>query len=312
MPKGINNKGKGETNVSRRVSNRRVQRRRHRGSKKVLRQITSATTSSPSSSPFHALPSTPTSPYDAAISNNQLRTMRKEKRDLIQQLAEAERRAKILERKTTQLEDRAINAENAKDAADQERDDALAAAADQSALYDEGTELWQNVWEKVDVSAALTFPTNKSALCQSVKNQGGNHMPGVHAIGAIDNGRTTQSIWLKGSGYGLVGLVTNDEEKYALRHRVGHDFTKVPYMTATHMSCTETQGVVYTIEVDMIERRAELYISSKESIGMVEPHTVWENLPDTVWVAVAFKRNSGREAVLMPCLHHNMKEISQN
>ena len=58
----------------------------------------------------------------------------------------------------------------------------------------------------------------------------------------------------------------------------------------------------------MMERRAELYVSDSLSKGQLEPHIVWENLPAKVWVDVAFKRNSGREAVLMPCIHWNIKD----
>jgi hypothetical protein len=57
-----------------------------------------------------------------------LMAMRREKRDLLKRLAEAESRAETAERA---------------------RDDIL---ADTSAIYDEGTQLWQNVWDQNDVS----------------------------------------------------------------------------------------------------------------------------------------------------------------
>lgn len=227
------------------------------------------------------------------------RAMRAERRHLLQQLAETECRAKAAERERDDIERRA-------NAAERERDDLL---AEQSILYDEGTELWQNVWEQQDVSSVLTFPTMKSVVCDSIEAcHHGNDMPGVYARGAIDNGRTTQSIWVKGAGYTMVGLVTCDDEKNALRRCVGSDWGKVPMMTNVfHSDNGESKGDVFTIEVDMMERRAELYVSSKDSSRRLEPEQVWEDLPDKVWVAVAFKRNTGREAVLMPCIHWNMR-----
>jgi len=212
-----------------------------------------------------------------------------------QLLAETECRAKAAERERDDTERRAKAAEDA--------------LAEQSLLYDEGTELWQNVWVQDDVSSVLTFPTNKSVICDSVEScHHGNDMPGVHAEGAIDNGRTTQSIWVKGAGYTLVGLVTSDDEKNALCRHAGADWSKMPLMTNVFSAHSdESKGDVFTIEVDMMERRAVLYVSGKDSSRRLEPEKVWENLPDKVWVAVAFKRNSGREAVLMPCIHWHMR-----
>ena len=60
---------------------------------------------------------------------------------------------------------------------------------------------------------------------------------------------------------------------------------------------------------DMVERCAKLYISEKDASRQLEPDKVWENIPDKVWVAVAFKRNSKREAVLMPCIHWHQKNM---
>ena len=51
----------------------------------------------------------------------------------------------------------------------------------------------------------------------------------------------------------------------------------------------------------MVERNAKLFVSTKGDSKLLKPHTVWTDLPDNVWVAFAFKRNSAREAVLMPC-----------
>lgn len=241
----------------------------------------------------------------------------------MQQAADAEHRAKLtqeergettvlLQQQLAQAEHRAKSAEKERDdarrqaeAAKRERNDLL---ADDRMVYDEGTEIHQNIWEQRDVSAVLQFPTSKSVVCGSVDQQGGNDMPGVHSLGAIDNGRTTQSVWMKGSGYTLFGLVTCEEEKRALRHHAGADWTKLPFMTPTYNTDgDERAGDIFTIEVDMIERNAKLYISDSQSSRLLEPHTVWEHLPDKVWIAIAFKRNSGREAVLMPCIHWNLR-----
>ena len=255
--------------------------------------------------------------YTEAVPHTQLRTMRKERRDLMQKLAETERRADDAERslvhQLAEAESRLKTAEkeinDAKlrvEAAEKKRDDVI---ADQSAFYDEGTELWQNHWDHEGVSTALKFPTYKSVVCDSHHIVGGNSMPGVHAAGAIDNGRTTQSIWLKGHGYSLVGLVTSEDQKNALRQHAGNDYTKMPLMTPFyHSGGDNNKGEVFTIEIDMMERRAELYLSDSLSKGHLEPHIVWENLLVKVWVAVAFKRNSGREAVLMPCIHWNIQD----
>ena len=83
--------------------------------------------------------------------------------------------------------------------------------------YDQGMELWQNVWHQSDVSQTLTFPTNKSVICHSVEDSGGNSMPGVHSVGKIDKGRTTQSIWIKGAGYTLVWPVSTEIGKHCIR-----------------------------------------------------------------------------------------------
>ena len=341
----------------------RVQRRRCT----KVRPLT--TTSTSSSRHNRSAPSTlcgiATASNKDILANNELRTMRKERRDLLQQIAalkkdrddnehksvhilENERRDLIQQltavkkerdnikqqsveqleklenerdsakQQTVELlekaedivktaENRVIDAVRRAEKAEKERDDVL---ADGTAVYDEGTELWQNVWSTTNVSSILTFPTRKSVLCQSVENNSGNDFPGVHSLGVIENGRTTQSIWMKGSGYGLVGLVTNDAEKNALCHRAGADYTKMPWMTnAPFYGMSESQGQVFTIEIDMVERCAKLYISEKDASRQLEPHKVWENIPDKVWVAVAFKRNSKREAVLMPCIHWHQKNM---
>jgi hypothetical protein len=216
-----------------------------------------------------------------------LRRMRSERRELLRRIADAESRAKEAERA---------------------RDDIL---ADKSSIYDQGTELWQNVWDKNNVSQTLKFPTNKSVMCSSAEEAGGNCMPGVHSLGSINNGKTTQSIWIKGAGYTLVGLVSTEVEKHHIRKGAGDHWDKLPMMEIIHTeTCNQDEGEVCTLEIDMIERRAELYHSKKSSTQQLRPVRVWTDLSDEVWVAVAFKRNSGREAVLMPCIHWRMQAMS--
>ena len=159
------------------------------------------------------------------------------------------------------------------------------------------------------MSQTLKFPTNKSVICPSAEISSGNCMPGAHSLGAIEGGRTTQSIWIKGAGYTLVGLVTSESEKHHIRHKAGERWDELSMMEIINTASGDgDEGEVCTIEVDMIKKRAELYISSKCNAGTqhLQPVMVWTNLSDKVWVAVAFRRNSSREAVLMPCVHWSM------
>ena len=213
--------------------------------------------------------------------------MRTERRDLLKRLSDAESHANKAEQDKRRAK---------------------------SAICNESTELWQNTWDQNDVSQTLIFPTDKYApfnnnesmsntvMCCSVETSTGHCMPGIHTLGAIERGRTTQSIWIKGVGYTLVGLVSSESEKYHLRHKVHGSWEELSMMKIVAHADKEENGVVCTIEVDMIKKRARLYTSSNFSTRHLQLDQVWENLPDKVWVAVAFKRNSGREAVLMPCV----------
>jgi len=223
--------------------------------------------------------------------SSELRTLRVERRDLARRLTVAE----------------------------QQRDDAVAELQEKKkqqdeegvALWDDGTELWQNIWHQEDNSPVLTFPTNKSVLCQSIETAHSySSMPGVHTEACITKGRTIQSIWIKGSGYTLAGLVSSDDQKQHVRRRAGHDWNRLPYMTpAGYHGSSKDEGYVVTMEVDMIAKSAQLYISSKnDSLKLIKPYKTWTDLPDAVWVAIAFKRNSAREAVLMPCSIWNVTE----
>ena len=222
------------------------------------------------------------SPSSTSTSSSKLRTLRAERRDLSRRLHEAERRVEQVEH---------------------QRDVAIATINEtEQPLYDDGMELWQNIWHQEDTSAVLKFPTNKSVICESIESAHSlSQMPGVHTLGVIDKGKTTQSMWIKGCGYTLPGLVSSDEEKQHVRRNAGSDWNKLPYMTPVYYEGNEDEGAVVTIEIDMVERNAKLFVSTKGDSKLLEPHTVWTDLPDNVWVAFAFKRNSAREAVLMPC-----------
>ena len=132
-------------------------------------------------------------------------------------------------------------------------------------------------------------------------------MPGVHAERPIDKGTATQSISIKGVGITLAGYT--DEEKEQIRRRAGDDFAKSPYMEMVPCGSRLNDGCIVTIEIDMVERKAELFVTQKNDSLLLKPKVVWTDLPDKVWVAVAFKRPSAREAILMPCSHRNVTEI---
>lgn len=159
------------------------------------------------------------------------------------------------------------------------------------------------VWSREGVRATLSFPMNNSVVCGSHDIHdivhGGSGMPGVHALGVIDRrcGHFSQSILVKGRGCTMVGFVTSDKEKGALRRRAGEDFKKIPWMTMVHHHCIGDE-IALTLEVDMSSRRATLqeYGPSPRK-ALIK---VWENLPDQVWIAVAFMRATRREAILMP------------
>jgi hypothetical protein len=119
----------------------------------------------------------------------------------------------------------------------------------------------------------------------------------------MGHGLYTQSILLRGKGYTLVGLVSTDEEEEALKFC--NDWDKLPLMN--HVGYGGDAAV--TLHVDMVNDRAELFCDAQaRSEQKATAVWVWENLPDTVWVAAATKRNSEREVVLLPCTHSTMLE----
>jgi len=249
--------------------------------------------------------------------SSELRTLRVERRDLARRLTVAEHRATVAEKNRDDSERRDLARRLT--VAEQQRDDAVAELQEKKkqqdeegvVLWDDGTELWQNIWHQEDNSPVLTFPTNKSVLCQSIETAHSySSMPGVHTEACITRGKTTQSIWVKGVGYTLVGLVSSEEQKQHVRRSCAkHGWDKLPYMTTSYYGSSKDEGYVITIEVDMIEKCAKLFVSNKsDSLKQIKPKKVWTDLPDTVWIAIAFKRNSAREAVLMPCSIFNVTE----
>jgi len=100
-------------------------------------------------------------------------------------------------------------------------------------------------------------------------------MPGVHAERPIDKGTATQSISIKGVGITLAGLVTSDEEKEEIRRRTGDDFTKTPYMEMVPCGSRLNDGCIVTIEIDMVERKAELFVTQKNDSLLLKPNRKW-------------------------------------
>jgi hypothetical protein len=177
-------------------------------------------------------------------------------------------------------------------------------------LEDLGASFYQDKWNQTGCSRAVQFTSPVSFVCPSVENEHSlASMPGVHGQTAMDKGMYSQSIFLKGSGYVLAGFVSSDEEKYALK---SCDGTSTPLMTIVNNQTDSTHEHSLTLHVDMVTRTAKLYMGNVRDGGpgeKLEAYHVWENLPPRVWVAVAMKRNSNREAVLLPCSHWDVQEI---
>jgi hypothetical protein len=135
-------------------------------------------------------------------------------------------------------------------------------------------------------------------------------MPGVHGQLPMTSGIYSQPILVRGTGYTLLGLVGSDAEKEALKTCQNWDM--LPMMSRS----LGYRGVERTVvlEVDMVNRKAELYVPAltptiAEGSPPLELVGSWENMPEEVWVAVAMKRNSQREAVLLPRTHWDVQEI---
>jgi hypothetical protein len=216
------------------------------------------------------------------------RDFRAEKRRLVQELEQERKRVKHLENEL----------------------DVLKNNDQYMSLEDLGGRFYQDAWNQMGCSRAVQFTSPVSFVCPSVEEQRSlAAMPGVHGQTAMDKGMYSQSIWLKGRGYVLAGFVSSDAEKGALKN-CGADWTKLPFMTI--MSNMSSENAL-TLHVDMVTRTAKVYngISSSDNLlgGQLEACHVWENLPPRVWVAVGMKRNSNREAVLLPCSHWDVQEI---
>ena len=187
-------------------------------------------------------------------------------------------------------------------------------------MEERGRRIIQDVWNQVGCSAALVFPTPTSVTCPSVETQ---HeyasMPGVRGQHAITTGHSSQPILIRGSGYTLIGLVGgSNEESDALKSC--NDWTKLPMMKIVGPSYSSggyarrrEAEVTAVLDIDMINRKAELYvprIGDVAATAEAEVHQTWENLPDRVFVAVAMKRNTEREAVLLPRTHWDVVEVT--
>jgi hypothetical protein len=177
-------------------------------------------------------------------------------------------------------------------------------------LEDLGGSFYQDAWNQTGCSRAVNFTSPVSFVCPSVEEEHSLAcMPGVHGQTAMDKGMYSQSIWLKGTGYVLAGFVSSDAEKDALKRC--DDWRMLPLMQNL---CSEN---AVTLHVDMVTHTAKLY--NGNSIGpergqnlpgeKLEASHVWENLPPKVRVAVAMKRNTNREIVLLPCSHWDVQEI---
>lgn len=209
------------------------------------------------------------------------RDFRAEKRRLVQELEQERKRVKHLENELDVLKN----------------DDQYVS------LEDLGGSFYQDAWNQTGCSRAVQFTSPVSFVCPSVEEEHSlAAMPGVHGQIAMDKGIYVQSIWLKaGSPYVLAGFVSSDVEKEALKSC--NNFDRLPLMQNV---CNET---ALTLHVDMVTRTAKLYNGNNLPGEKLEACNVWENLPQKVWVAVAMKRRTNCEAVLLPCSHWDVQKI---
>lgn len=166
--------------------------------------------------------------------------------------------------------------------------------------------VFQDSWNQRGCSETVQFDAPNKFSCRSVEQDYRAAMPGVCGVSPMESGYYTQSIALRGVGYTLVGLVSSDEEKKELKYC--NNWHKLPFMSPA-ASCCGILGTAVTIQVDMVNRRAELYDGDAMHDAMRsqgKPIHVWENLPDKVWVAAATKRNSEREVILLPRTNSNI------
>jgi len=223
--------------------------------------------------------------------NSSSRDFRAEKRRLLRELEQSQKRVKRLE----------------------EELDLVKNEDQYMALEDMGRTFYQDAWNRTSCSSAIQFTSPASFTCLAVEDDYSSSMPGVHDQVAMEKGIYSQSIWLTGEGYTLVGLVSSDKEKAALKFC--RSWSNLPFMSIIGYG----RDHCLTIYVDMINRKAQLYRADasnrayldNEPGTSLEPEREWDNLPDRLWVAVAMKRNSMREAILLPCTHWEVEEIGE-
>ena len=169
-------------------------------------------------------------------------------------------------------------------------------------MEDLGTEQYQDTWRMNGASRVLELSMHGTRIaCPSVENDhGAASMPGVRCEKALTIGRYFQTIYFVGSGYTLCGLVTEAQSLH-LPH-VSNNFNVCPYMTPCDITGHSRSGMSVSIMVDMVTRTGSLHQDGRELAS-------WKDPPDRVYVAIAFKRNTAREAILMPAMHTKTVEI---
>jgi hypothetical protein len=151
-----------------------------------------------------------------------------------------------------------------------------------------------NEWHTRGCSAAVVFPSNVTFVAlSSGSGQGGASTPGVHGESALEKGIYIQQLSVKGIGHTLVGLVTSDAEKAALKR--SRDYGELPFMTAVG-----SESMSVSMQVNMTDRIAKVFVKFESGGEVIKEIT---GFPGTVWVACAVKRTSTREVSLMPCFH---------
>ena len=167
-----------------------------------------------------------------------------------------------------------------------------------------GRNLFQDRWNQVGASRAIFFPFPASCTCASVETHHSvASMPGVCGQLPMTSGLYSQPILVRGIGYTMLGLVGSDAEKRALK--TCEDFSLLPKMSI--ISCGGIEQTL-VLEVDMLNHTAQLHTPGPG--GRMGVSISWDNLPAQVWVAVAMKRNSEREAVLLPGTHWDIAEVT--
>ena len=166
-------------------------------------------------------------------------------------------------------------------------------------MEDLGSEQYQDTWRMDGASRCLELSMHDTRItCPSVEtDHAASSMPGVRCDKALTFGQYFQTIYFVGTGYTLCGLVT-EAQSLQLPH-VGDDFGRCPYMAMCEVTGSRRS---VSIMVDMVTRTGSVHQNGRELAS-------WKDLPDRVYVAIAFKRNTAREAILMPAMHTKTVEI---